>query len=141
MSDILNRAQRSYCMSRIRGKHTKPELLLRKALWAKGLRYRLKNRLVGRPDIVFPSKRLAIFVDGCFWHGCPVHCRVPETNRLFWEEKLSRNMNRDNEVNRMLKQENWRVLRFWEHEIKKSLSGCVDRTFEAIQETESNQYL
>lgn len=133
MIDILNPSQRSYCMSRIRGKNTKPEVLLRKALWETGLRYRLKNKLPGRPDIVFPGRRLAIFVDGCFWHVCPEHCQMPATNRAFWEKKLSKNMARDKEVNRLLEQEDWRVLRFWEHEVKNDLHGCVKCVLQAFQ--------
>jgi len=138
MSDVLSKQQRSYCMSRIRGKNTKPELFLRKALWSKGLRYRLKSNLPGRPDIIFPGKRLAVFVDGCFWHGCPQHCQLPEENSVFWEEKLSKNKARDQKINHMLKQKNWKVLRFWEHEIKASLPECVEKVFQAIRETEIN---
>lgn len=136
MSDVLSKQQRSYCMSRIRGKDTKPELLLRKALWANGLYYRLKNKLPGRPDMVFPGRRLVIFVDGCFWHGCPEHCQMPETNRAFWQKKLSKNMERDKEVNLLLKQESWRLLRFWEHEIRNDLSWCVERVTRAFHEAD-----
>jgi DNA mismatch endonuclease (patch repair protein) len=122
-------------MSRIRGKDTKLELLLRKALWANGLRYRLKNSLPGRPDIVFPRRRLVIFVDGCFWHGCSAHCQIPEKNRIFWEKKLSRNMERDKEVGHLIELEGWEVLRFWEHTIKNDLSGCVARVVQAVHAT------
>ncbi len=127
MSDVLTKDQRRYCMSRIRGKNTKPEISLRKALWAAGFRYRLKNRLPGRPDIVFPGKRLAVFVDGCFWHRCPRHCRVPTTNREFWENKLGKNVQRDKDVKMLLERQGWEVVRFWEHEIKESVSKCVER--------------
>jgi len=134
MVDVLSKSQRKFCMSRIRGKNTKPELLLRKALWLRGLRYRLKNSLPGRPDIVYPGRHLVIFVDGCFWHGCPDHYQMPEVNRTFWEEKMLKTKARDKEVNRMLKQNGWKVLRFWEHEIKINLSGCVDRVSQVFQE-------
>lgn len=127
MADVLNKAQRSHCMSRIRGRDTKPELLLRKALWAAGMRYRLKSRLPGKPDIVFPGKRLAIFVDGCFWHGCPEHSQRPATNADFWEKKLSSNMQRDQKVNSELAAQGWRVLRFWEHEIKRDLAAVTEK--------------
>ncbi|AMK76925.1 very short patch repair endonuclease [Methylomonas denitrificans] len=136
MSDVLTPSQRKYCMSRIRGKNTKPELHFRKVLWAGGFRYRLKNRLAGKPDIVFPGKHLVIFVDGCFWHGCPEHSQVPKSNRGFWEEKLAKNKARDQEVNAILMQQGWKVLRFWEHEIKKALPECVERVASLIQETE-----
>lgn len=132
MTDVLSPSQRSYCMSRIRGKDTKPELILRKALWANGLRYRLKNKLPGRPDIFFPVKKIAIFVDGCFWHGCPDHCQIPKTNQTFWEGKLSKNKLRDKEISRALENGGWCVIRFWEHEVKKNLPSCVKRVVEAF---------
>ncbi|BBO80425.1 very short patch repair endonuclease [Desulfosarcina ovata subsp. sediminis] len=120
-------------MSRIQGKNTKPELILRKALWACGMRYRLKSRLPGRPDLYFPGKKLAVFVDGCFWHGCPDHCQAPKTNHSFWQKKLSNNKERDKEVNLLLKNEGWRVLRFWEHEVKNDLDGCIERIAREFQ--------
>src|SRR5690606_20366431 len=101
--DVLSPSQRSNCMSRIRSRDTKPEISLRRALWGKGLRYRLKNRLPGRPDIVFTNRRIAIFVDGCFWHQCPIHGRIPESNRDFWENKLRDNTRRDADVTQYLK--------------------------------------
>ncbi len=104
-------------MRAIRGRDTKPELLLRKVLWHRGFRYRVKNRLPGRPDIVFPTERVAVFVDGCFWHGCPEHYQKPATNEDFWREKICKNKNRDKEVNGLLKSQGWKVLRFWEHEV------------------------
>lgn len=134
MADVLSKAQRKYCMSRIRGKNTKPELILRKALWSNGLQYRLKHSLFGKPDIIFPGKRLTVFVDGCFWHGCPEHFQMPEVNRAFWEQKLAKTKARDEDVNRTLKQKSWKVLRFWEHEIKTDLSGCVDKVSQAFHE-------
>lgn len=124
MVDVLTSAQRKYCMSRIRGKDTKPEIVLRKLLWAAGSRYRLKTRLPGRPDIVFPRRKLAIFVDGCFWHGCPKHAVMPKTNRAFWHKKLYRNMERDREVNQQLRKLGWRVVRLWEHQVDKKPEQC-----------------
>ncbi|WP_255251850.1 very short patch repair endonuclease [Nitrosomonas ureae] len=84
-------------MSSVRGTNTKPELLLRKALWRRGLRYRLNSALPGKPDIVLARYKIAIFVDGCFWHSCPVHGSLPETNMPFWKNKIARNIERDNE--------------------------------------------
>ena len=132
MTDVLNPTQRSYCMSRIKGKDTEPELILRKALWANGLRYRLKNKLPGRPDIFFPARKIAIFIDGCFWHGCPDHCQIPKTNQPFWESKLSKNKSRDKEVSRVLENGGWCVIRLWEHDVKNDLSNCVKRVVEAF---------
>jgi DNA mismatch endonuclease (patch repair protein) len=113
-------------MSRIQGKHTKPELALRKALWTAGLRYRLHGRLPGRPDIVFPRSRVAVFIDGCFWHGCPKHAVEPKTNNSFWAKKLSGNVDRDKRNNESLAAMGWRAIRVWEHDIKENLPRIVD---------------
>jgi DNA mismatch endonuclease (patch repair protein) len=118
MADVLTPRQRSRCMSRIRGKNTRPEIVIRKKLWSLGLRYRVNYKLPGRPDVVFVSRRLAIFIDGCFWHRCPLHYQSPATNRLFWETKITSNVQRDRDVEAQLAREGWTVLRFWEHEVK-----------------------
>lgn len=127
MTDTLTREQRSYNMSCIRGHDTKPERMLRKALWAAGLRYRIKNSLPGKPDIVFPSVRLAVFVDGCFWHGCPEHMTWPKNNADFWRRKIERNIERDREVEVALEELGWRWLRFWEHEVQTNSEQIVSR--------------
>jgi len=132
MADVLTREQRSYNMSRIRGQNTKPEIILRKALWAAGLRYRIKNRLPGRPDIVFPSAKVAVFVDGCFWHGCPEHMTWPKNNADFWRQKIQRNMERDKEVGDRLEVLGWKLLRFWEHEIKSNTDSVAKQIDAAI---------
>jgi len=119
MADVLTKEQRSYNMSMIKGENTKPEIALRKLLFARGLRgYRLHYRLPGKPDIVFPKSRIAIFIDGCFWHKCPKCFVKPVTKRKFWEKKIDSNIKRDKIVNRELKKNKWKVLRIWEHEIK-----------------------
>jgi len=133
MADVLTKVQRSRCMSAIRGKDTKPEILLRKTLWYKGYRYRLKNRLSGRPDIVFPTERVAVFVDGCFWHGCPEHYQKPATNAAFWREKIRKNTQRDKEVNALLNSEGWKVLRFWEHAVKDNPEACAHQVIKALK--------
>lgn len=134
MPDVLSPSQRSYCMSRIQANNTRPELVLRKALWAHGFRYRLKNKFPGRPDLFFSSRKLVVFIDGCFWHNCPLHCQVPQTNQLFWQKKLSKNKERDEKVRRTLESEGWRVLRIWEHEIKNDLPGCINRVLKAFKD-------
>ena len=126
-TDVMTREQRSHCMSRIRGKDTVPEMTLRRALWARGLRYRLHYRITGRPDIVFPGRKTAIFIDGCFWHGCPAHRTYPKNNADFWRTKIENNVARDADVTKILETEGWTVLRFWEHQIKLELSSIVDR--------------
>lgn len=114
--DVLSKKQRSYCMSQIGGRNTKPEVTLRKALFADGLRYRLhKKDLPGKPDIVLPKHRAVIFVHGCFWHGhgCPLFV-VPATNRHFWVTKISSNRSRDERNCNALVSMGWRVLTVWE---------------------------
>jgi len=106
---------RSEIMSRIRGRDTGPELALRKALRAAGLRGYRTNW--GRPsiDVAFTRRRLAVFVDGCFWHGCPEHCKTPKTNRAYWVPKIARNAARDKESAAAWESRGWVVLRLWEH--------------------------
>jgi len=133
MVDTLSRDQRSYCMSRISSVNTAPEIRLRKALWHAGLRYRLKNSLPGRPDIIFPSAMLAVFVDGCFWHGCPKHAVRPKSNIGYWHTKLAVNRRRDREVNNLLERRGWAVLRIWEHETKDDIDQCVRRITKQLQ--------
>lgn len=106
------------------GAHTKPEMRLRRALHARGIRYRLHTRIeipgrrAVRPDIVWKSERLAVFVDGCFWHGCPEHANPPKSNLDYWVPKLARNVERDREQTEALIALGWRVVRIWEHELK-----------------------
>jgi DNA mismatch endonuclease, patch repair protein len=126
-SDVLSSKQRSYCMSRIRGRDTKAELSLRKAAFALGLRYRLRSKLPGRPDLIFPSARLAVFVDGCFWHRCPQHATYPRANAEFWDAKIGRNVERDRQVDKILKAAGWAVLRVWEHEVDDAPAAVAER--------------
>ncbi len=105
-------------MSRIKGKNTKPEIHVRKFLYSKGLRYRLHSVLPGIPDIVFASRRIAVFVHGCFWHmhGCK-NSVMPKTNRKFWQNKLTGNLKRDKSNTGKLKKLGWKVLTIWECEL------------------------
>lgn len=120
----------SKIMSKIRAKDTKPELLLRKALWNNGLRgYRLHwKKAPGRPDICFPGKKLAIFVHGCYWHRCP-YCKLstPKTHKRFWKSKFKRNKERDKRKLRALKKGGWKVITFWECQINKKVKQCTQR--------------
>jgi len=109
---------RSQVMSRIRGRDTEPERVVRRLLWHRGLRYRLHSKTTaGRPDLVFPGPRVAVFVDGCFWHGCPAHYVRPRSSGAFWADKLAANVHRDVTQTRRLEEEGWRVCRVWEHEV------------------------
>ncbi len=130
--DLLGKKKRSDLMKTVHGKNTKPELLLRKQLYAAGFRYRIHYG-TEQIDIAFPSKRLAIFVDGCFWHMCPKHRSYPKSNVEYWIPKLKRNVERDREKNNRLKKVGWRVLRFWEHEVERDLTKCIGRIREAIK--------
>lgn len=133
MTDVLTPEQRKRNMSRIRGKNTSPELKLRKMLWESGIRgYRVHYKLPGKPDIVFTRKKVVVFVDGCFWHKCPVCFRPPETNAEFWNEKLQKNVERDLKVTKELEDLGWTVLRFWEHEVKKTPEDVVARILLAL---------
>ncbi|MDH4980936.1 very short patch repair endonuclease [Hyphomicrobium sp. D-2] len=118
--DVLTAEQRRFNMSRIRGRDTVPELLIRRALHAKGFRYRLHDRrLPGRPDLVFPKYRAVIFIHGCFWHGHDCHLfKWPSTRKEFWQEKIERNRARDDSAIRKLQENAWRVLIVWECALK-----------------------
>ena len=124
--------QRSFCMSRIHAKNTRPELLLRHALWRRGLRYRVNDKnLPGSPDIVLAKYRTAVFVHGCFWHGhkdCKQYT-VPKTNTDYWVAKVARNKERDQEVWRKLEAKGWYVIIVWECQLKK---GRIDETVERV---------
>lgn len=119
--------------------NTAPELQLRKLLHARGLRYRVdfppdpKSRR-RRADIVFTKVRLAVFIDGCFWHGCPIHATLPVTNRSYWEPKLQRNKERDTETNEHLERLGWTVIRVWEHEDPESAASLIAATIERLRD-------
>ncbi len=131
--DVMTVEQRHRCMSRIRCKNTYPEVTLRRALRANGLHYRPGNAVVGKPDVVFPSLRIAVFVDGCFWHQCPIHGTMPAKNQEFWRHKLGRNVQRDREIDATLSGAGWTVVRIWEHEIDSALDLVVRAILELVQ--------
>lgn len=121
MADKITKKERSSLMSKIKSKETKLEKDFRKLLWKEGIRYRKNSsKHFGKPDIVIASKKIVIFIDSCFWHGCKKHCRIPEVNRDYWVKKIARNKERDREVNRHYKKLGWKILRIWEHDIKKN---------------------
>ena len=138
MSDRLTRQQRHHCMSRIRGKNTKPEILVRKGLHARGFRFRLHNKkLPGSPDVVLPKYGVAIMVNGCFWHGHK-GCRYatkPKTNVAFWETKIARNRHRDEVTNAHLEALGWHVITVWECELRGEsiLASRLDELAEEIR--------
>ena len=119
MSDVFSKAKWSEVMSGIRGRGNKDtELALTRLFRAHGITgWRRNQGIFGKPDFVFRQVRLALFVEGCFWHGCPKHAKKPKNNRVFWQKKLGNNKARDRVVSRALRRAGWRVLRIWEHEL------------------------
>lgn len=124
MSDIYSKSKRSDIMSKISGKETKPEILVRKYLFSKGFRFRKNVKgLPGKPDIVLPKYKVIIFIHGCFWHGHS--CKrgnLPSSNIQFWENKISQNISRDENVTQKLKELGWKVIIIWQCEIQNNLS-------------------
>ncbi|WP_079281272.1 very short patch repair endonuclease [Mycobacteroides abscessus] len=116
-------------MSRQRRRDTRPELLIRRLLHSRGIRYRVNTRpapgLRCNPDIAWRGLRLAVFVDGCFWHSCPQHATRPKANEEWWAQKLVRNVKRDRRIDEELKAHGWTVLRFWEHEEPVSVADAI----------------
>lgn len=120
MADVFSKKKRSDVMSRIRSRGNKAtEVALAKLFRRRQISgWRRNQKVFGKPDFVFPKSRTAVFVDGCFWHGCPKHGTQPKGNRNFWKNKFARNLARDRLVNRTLRSANWRVLRIWEHTLR-----------------------
>lgn len=114
-------------MQNIRSKNTKMELKVRSLLHKKGLRFRIHTKLIGKPDIVFPSKKVVVFLDSCFFHKCPYHYVQPKSNKTYWLPKILRNTIRAKEVNSALRKEGWKVMRFWEHQVKKDTENVVNK--------------
>ena len=135
MADTVSVETRSRMMSRVRSKDTKPELAVRRALWRAGLRYRVHDRtLPGTPDISNKRRRLAVFVDGCFWHRCPECYAEPKSNVEFWRAKVSRNRARREEVREDLEEMGFRVVEIWEHEVADDPDAAVRRLRAALGE-------
>ncbi|MBV2354431.1 very short patch repair endonuclease [Streptomyces sp. J2-1] len=125
-------AARRRNMQAIRSRDTKPEKLIRRLVHAKGLRYRVAARplpgLRRTADLVFRPAKVAVFIDGCYWHGCPEHYVPPKTNSGYWSEKVVRNVERDRDTDQHLKEAGWLVLRFWEHEPSDTCAETIATT-------------
>jgi DNA mismatch endonuclease (patch repair protein) len=135
MTDVISRKKRSWIMSRVHGKDTGPELLVRSLVHRLGYRFRLHRRdLPGAPDLVFPATRKIIFVNGCFFHGhnCARGARIPQSNRKYWIQKIGRNKKRDTRNQRKLRAAGWKVLVLWECRLKdeKKLTKMICRFFD-----------
>ena len=140
MADVHNKEQRSYNMSRIRSAHTKPEMLVRKFLHAKGYRYKLHDKtLPGKPDLVLPKYKTVIFIHGCFWHGNE-HCKyyvVPKTKTEWWLNKINGNIANDAKAAVALQQAGWKIITVWECELK---PGKVEDTLTGITQNLSQEF-
>lgn len=125
-------AQQRQRMSAQRRKGTAPELAIRSALHSRGLRYRVDHPLPGMPrrraDLLFPGPRVAVMVDGCYWHGCPAHGNIPHTNTDYWAPKIAHNRARDADTDRRLGELGWQVVRVWEHENTDEAADRIERT-------------
>lgn len=134
MPDVFTKQKRSDVMSRIKGKGNKDtELALIRIMKKHHISgWRRNYKLFGKPDFVFPKQKIALFVDGCFWHLCPIHFNMPQNNKAFWEKKLAGNKERDRIVTGTLRQEHWIVVRIWEHELS-SPKHVVKKLVKALQ--------
>lgn len=139
MTDFLAPETRSRVMSRIRSKDTKPEIALRKALWSRGLRGWRCNRqsLPGKPDVSFGPVKVAVFVDGRFWHGHPDFFTFGKSGE-YWDKKITRTQKRDQESNERLARLGWLVLRFWDFEVEQDLESCVTAIEQAIESRQTS---
>lgn len=145
MADVMTPKQRSRCMAAVKGKDTKPEMIVRKYLFSRGMRFRVQVRkLPGTPDIVLPKYKTAIFVNGCFWHGhegCK-YFRLPKSNIEFWKEKIERNIERDRESMQALLDLGWKIIRVWECELrnKANRENTLNKIYKSITSSESTRY-
>ena len=121
-------------MQRMPRSSTGPEILIRRELHRRGLRFRVNHRqLPGRPDIAFTAARIAVFVDGCFWHSCPDHGIFPKNNRDWWQEKLARNVERDREKDTQLEKMGWTVVHVWEHEPPSAAADTIEQLWSSAR--------
>lgn len=127
MTDVHTKKQRSYNMSKIRSKWTKPEILIHNYLKGKKVRHRMHPDIEGKPDILLVDSNTVVFLDGCFWHKCPRCFKEPASNRDFWLPKIERNVERDNEITKKLKKMGWNVVRIREHDIKRGTDFCLKK--------------
>ncbi len=133
--DNLTKEQRYRNMKAIKAKDTTIEMILRRSMYAKGIRYRVHRNLLGtHPDIIIAKYKIAIFCDGDFWHGKSFYIHPPSTNRKYWYEKIQRNKERDLEQTILLRDSGWCVLRFWESEIRADVEKCTNEIIKAIRQ-------
>lgn len=128
MSDNLSKEDRIKNMRAIKSANTKLESMVSNALWNRGLRFRKNVKtLYGNPDIAIKKYKVVIFIDSCFWHGCPLHGNIPKTNRDYWIKKIERNKQRDKEVTLHYEKAGWNIMRIWQHDLKQNFDDTIDR--------------
>jgi len=138
MTDKVDPKTRTEIMRKIRGKDTKLEKLARLNLWECGYRYRKNIQdLPGKPDLVFRKIKTVIFIDSCFWHGCPDHLRMPKSNEDYWKIKINRNKKRDEIVNQEYKKLGWRIIRIWEHDLISSFERTMSKVIKILEKREN----
>jgi DNA mismatch endonuclease (patch repair protein) len=134
--DTVDRATRSRVMSRVKSKETKLEKAFLARLWRAGVRYRKRNdAYFGKPDILLKGKRLVLFIDSCFWHGCGEHLRMPTSNQRYWQKKIDRNRARDEAVRKHYIGQGWTIIRVWEHDVRDE--ELMDRLIRQLKEINS----
>jgi len=134
MADVFTKAKRSEIMSKIGSKNTKPEIAIERILREHGVKFQNHSRKIfGNPDIYDASKKVAIFIDGCFWHGCRTCRTIPKNNREFWQNKICYNKARRVEVKKVLKKNGWAVMEFWEHEVNKNPKRVADSIMQKLK--------
>ncbi len=139
MTDKVSREIRKKTMQAVKAKNTKLENLVFKKLWKNGIRFR-KNvvDLAGKPDIAIKKYKIVIFIDSCFWHGCDIHLRLPETNKEYWINKIFKNKARDKNINEYYKNQNWGLLRVWEHKLRTDFENTILEIITFIENAKIN---
>lgn len=131
MADIFSKKKRSWVMSKVRSSRTVPEMRMKSRLQKLGFAYQPKN-VIGNPDFAHVRARIAVFINGCFWHGCRLHYKAPKANWRFWKEKVTYNMKRDGRAAARLRKGGWSCITLWEHDVRKSPGKCLKRVKGAL---------
>lgn len=129
MPDTFSKEIRKKTMQAVKSKNTKLENIVMKELWKRGFRFRKNVQdLIGKPDIAIKKYRIVVFIDSCFWHGCELHYKEPETNRGYWHKKIEKNKERDLKISKFYEENGWHILRIWEHDIKHCFEETIEET-------------
>ncbi len=132
MTDVMTKEQRSYNMSRIRSKWTSPERKIHNILKGRKVKHKMHPKIEGNPDIIISEHKIAVFIHGCFWHKCPKCFKAPSTRVDFWSKKIEDTIKRDKESTRKLKSNGWKIIRIWEHEIRKDSYTAVKKIIKLV---------